>query len=106
MNPDERNIASFIKHTLIGKKFPGIKLLQQSFKDTLSQFKDDEKILLDAKGEKITQANLPQNPVFIIGDDKGFSEHHFPENLNKISIGSKSYLASHCIAFLNIYMDR
>ncbi len=105
MNIDERNVASFIKHTLAGRKFPGIRLLEQGFQDILSQFKEEDKIFLDASGEKITEMKLPENPVFIIGDDKGYGDYSLPESVKKANIGSKSYIASHCIAFLNIYLD-
>jgi len=105
MNPDERNIASFIKYILEGRKFPGITLKEKSFEEIISQFNIQDIYFLDSKGKKLTEKKLKPNPVFILGDNKGYEDYKIPEQAIKINIGSKSYLTSHCIAYLNIYMD-
>ena len=105
MRPDERNISSFFKHLLEGKIFPGIKLNEMSFEELLKKEKCEEMFILDKEGidiTKYTHGHLIQGSVFVLGDDVGLSNDY---GLKKISIGPNSYLASHCISFLNMYLD-
>ena len=106
MNPDERNISSFMNYVLEGRKFPGITLEEKTFEGIIKQFENSRSIyFLDSRGKKATSEKPKSNPVFILGDNKGYGDYKIPENAEKISIGSKSYLTSHCISYLNIYLD-
>ena len=108
MRPDERNIASFFKHMLNGKKYPGIFLEEMSFYDLLKKFKSELIFILDKQGKDLSNYSRGhlESDVFVLGDDLGLKE--FPENefaFKKLKIGPESYLTSHCISFLNIYLD-
>ena len=107
MNPDERNIASFIKHVLEGRKFQGIRLVEKTFEQKIKEEQNEGKelVFLDATGEDIQKQEIGKEVAFVLGDDKGYGDYEIPNKAKKISIGSKSYLASHCISYLNIYLD-
>ncbi len=107
MNPDERNLSSFIKYSLEGRKFPGITLIEKSFEQKLKEELDEGKglIFLDSTGEDIQKQEIRKEAVFVLGDDKGYGAYEIPKEAKKVKIGSKSYLTSHCISYLNIYLD-
>lgn len=105
MRPDERNIASFFKHIQEGKLFPGIKLENKKFEELINELKNEHTFVLDADGIDLStyaHGQIIENSTFILGDDVGLSKDF---GFKAIKIGSKSYLASHCISFLNIYLD-
>ncbi|NYZ79802.1 hypothetical protein H0N95_00960 [Candidatus Micrarchaeota archaeon] len=102
MNPDERNIASFFKHIQEGKSFPGISLHGVGFDDVMREFEKSKKYVLDIKGKSVDKAKFAKDAVFILGDDVGLMKD---VDADKISLGPKSYLTSHCITVLNVRLD-
>jgi tRNA (pseudouridine54-N1)-methyltransferase len=72
-------------------------------------FQDKELFILDPKGEDIRKVIIPDNSVFILGDHKGLP----PKDLKRlkkictpITIGKRTYFASHTIAIVNNELDR
>ncbi len=103
MRPDERSIAGFIKHLLEGKKYPGIKLYESSFEELVENQEHKKVFLLDLKGKPIEEEKELKDSLFILGDDKGINLNFGAE---KLSLGPKSYLTSHCIVVINNYLDK
>lgn len=102
MNPDERNIASFFKYLQEGKTFPGISLHGIGFEDVMKEFVGRKKYALDINGKKVADIKLSKDAVFVLGDNIGLTKD---VDADKISLGPKSYLTSHCIAILNVRLD-
>jgi tRNA (pseudouridine54-N1)-methyltransferase len=103
MNPDERNVGSFFRYLLEGRKFPGIELSEESFIGVVEKFKDSDVYVMDINGKPMNVVKFRENPVFILGDDIGVTEKVKGE---KITLGPKSYLTSHCIVIIQNYFDR
>ncbi len=74
--------------------------------------KTDNVIVLDEQGTDITEAQIRQHTQnsFIIGDHRGFdvsTERILKEyELPRISLGTMSYLSSHCIGTIISYFER
>lgn len=103
MNPDERSIAGFFSKLAEGRKYPGITLTDQGLDEVLSGFDKGSVYYLDRKGKSLEDADITNDAVFVIGDDVGLV---VPQGARTASLGPRSYLASHCIAVLNNYLDR
>lgn len=112
VSPDERSIIGWADKVLHGRDNPGIRAEEKSFQQLVKEKAEEGKalFLLHEKGEDIAEAELPEESVFILGDHIGLpkAEERFAlrYKARKISLGSKPYLASHCISFINITMDR
>ncbi len=113
VSPDERSIALWINKILGGKRNPGMKLESKSFQELIKEKVDEGKniFVLHEKGTDV-QKIPPEdfvNSVFVVGDHIGLPEKEEAFVLRygkKISIGPNSYLASQCITYLNIFLDR
>jgi tRNA (pseudouridine54-N1)-methyltransferase len=66
--------------------------------------------ILDEKGQAISDVELKEDSVFILGDHLGMprTEEEFVARFEheKISLGSISYLASQCITMLHYELDK
>ena len=100
MGPDERNISSFIKHTLDGRSFPGLEINGQKISDLI---KGKKAYVLDVSGNDIREAGLDDNACYVLGDDAGLT---VKVKGDKISLGPKVILTSHAIAIINNELDR
>lgn len=114
----KKNVAKVLKKMLYkykrGEKrevFPGFwvekKPLLSVIDELISQGK--EVFILDRSGEDIRQAALPENPVFLVGDHEGLPSKDLKrlrKIAKKISIGPRTYFASHTIAIVNNELDR
>lgn len=105
VSPDERSIGLWINKILSGKSNPGMTLRNMSLGELIKEKINEGKnvFVLHEGGEDITSVNDFGNPVFVVGDNIGL-----PDNIDgkKISIGPTPYLASQCITFINIFLDR
>ena len=105
VSPDERAIGLWINKILSGKSNPGMALRDMSFDELIEEKISEGKsiFVLHEGGEDITSVNDFSNPVFVVGDNIGL-----PDGISgrKISIGPTPYLASQCITFINIFLDR
>ena len=99
MRPDERNIGGFIKGIMNGKRYPGICLEEQSFDDVLKKY--PQRYSMDIGGTPLGAAEI-REAVFVLGDDEGLPE----SGGEKISVGPRSYLTSHCIVAINNHLDK
>ena len=101
---------NIIRKTLTGKPHPGITSNKTSFEALLKAKAENHKIyVLEEDGKNITQAELPHNPVFVLGDHVGLPKKAETFALRygeKISLGKQPYLAASCINIVNYLLDQ
>ncbi len=119
LNPDERSTASLIRNALIKKleedreirSSPGIFVSRNDLKGLMEDLsKDSNFIYLREGGTDVREYEFPENPCFILGDDRDPTEeeeeilgnYHF----DKISLGPVSLHANHCMVVVHNEMDR
>ena len=56
---------------------------------------------LDIIGQAITNTEINEDSLFVLGDDEGLN----PPHTQTMRLGTKSYLTSHCITILNHHLD-
>lgn len=114
----KKNIEGVIKRMLYKYKpnkknevYPGYWIEKKGFLELAEELhnKGKQLLVLDPKGEDIRDVNIEENPVFIIGDHRGIPKKEY-KRLEKIStpvtIGKKTYFASHTIAVVQNELDR
>ena len=117
VSPDERNIAIFIRKALermregeTVESTPGIFVERMHFEALLWRYKERELYMLDENGIPFEQVRIGEKPFFFLGDnmdlEKEEKELLEEYGATSISLGSASYLSSHCITVLNWLMDR
>ena len=113
ISPDERNIAIIIRKALENlqeyevESTPGVFVSRKDFKDFLEDYNGRNIYVLRENGKKFDTVKIEKDPVFIIGDHKGFMPEHekILEGFPGISLGGKRYLSSHCIVIVNYLLD-
>ncbi len=116
VSPDERNIASWVNKALqanFDREWKpvqeGISVARKNLQNLAKELSGSFYILSE-KGKDVREVELEKDPVFFFGDHSGLPEKDeiFLERLGakKISIGPKTYLASHCISVVNNELDR
>ena len=120
LNPDERSTAKLIMKALKtgenlrgpGKEvevYPGLYVSKRTFEDVIRlTLKNSALYYLHEEGRPITDVPFPSNVAFVLGDHRGLSQEDeaFLTGLaERVSVGRKSYLASHVVAYVNIFLD-
>ncbi len=120
LNPDERSTARLIVKALKaggglrepGKEvevYPGLYVSNRTFEDVVRlTLKNSAIYYLHEEGRPITDIRFSQNVAFVLGDHKGLSpeDEAFLDGIaERVSVGRKSYLASHVVAYINIFLD-
>jgi len=120
LNPDERSTAKLLMKVLRageslkepGKElevYPGLYISNKTFEDVVRlTLKDSTLYYLHEDGKPIEEVPFRGNVAFILGDHEGLSveDERFLEGIaEKVSVGRKSYLASHVVAYVNIFLD-
>lgn len=113
VNPDEKNIATWISKVLKGEsENPGIHVEEKSFQDVIKSFAAEGRkfCILHEKGADISRVEFGAGPVFVLGDHIGLppKDEKFVKRFDHelVSVGPRSYLASQCISYINIELDR
>jgi len=115
VSPDERSISLFLKKALermdsMEETSPGIFAYRRSFKEVVEENEDKKFYLLDEKGEPIDEVKFEGTPFFFLGDNRDLTDEEkkflVERGARTISLGSISYLSSHCIAVVNWWLDR
>ncbi len=117
VQPDERNITIFLKKAIerfdeekVTQTTPGIFSSRKTFDKMIDDNKDCDFYILCEDGEDISKVDISENAFFALGDKEDLDEDEIgileKYGAKKISLGKTPYLTSHCIGFLNIYMDR
>ncbi|NJE06071.1 tRNA (pseudouridine(54)-N(1))-methyltransferase TrmY [Thermococcus sp. M36] len=120
LNPDELSTAKLIVKALkAGERLrepskelevlPGIYVSNLTFEDVIRRtLKGSELYYLHEEGKPIGKANFGKNVAFVLGDHKGLGredEAFLSGVAERVSVGPKSYLASHVVSFMNITLD-
>lgn len=115
---NKKNVAGILKRMLYkyreGEKkevYPGFWIEKKGFLEFVGELaKQGRNIyVLDPDGEDIRTAKIKENPVFILGDHRGLPNKEFKrlKGLCKpVSIGKRTYFASHTIAVVHNELDR
>jgi len=114
----KKDIAGLIKRILFKYKkdkkteaYHGMFIEKKALIPLINELEDRNIYLLDKKGEDISKVELKENPIFIIGDNEGIPKKvkkYILRNMdvNPISIGPKTYFASHVIVIINNELDK
>ncbi len=101
---------SIIKKVISGKLHPGISINKTSFEALLKAKAETDPIyVLEEGGKDISNTELSENCVFVLGDHVGLPKKAEAFALRygeKISLGKQPYLATSCITILNYILDR
>jgi tRNA (pseudouridine54-N1)-methyltransferase len=118
LNPDERSTASLIRNALLKKtdkkevrSSPGVYVSRRSFFDVISSLKEISSIVyLKEDGTDTRSFRFPEDPTFILGDDKDLTAEEEQAVLvcdpSKISLGPLSLHADHCMIVVLNELDR
>lgn len=119
LNPDERSTASLIRNALLKKaqdgeflkSSPGVYLTNMSFFDVLDHLSEKgEFVYLKEDGEDCREYRFPENPIFVLGDNRDLTEEEenalLAKNPGKINIGPISLHADHCMIVVHNELDR
>jgi len=120
INPDEISLAKIIIKALkVGEGIkepakeypvlPGVYVSNLRFEDIIRRtIKNSALYYLHEEGKPIERVNFKGNVAFVLGDHKGLTKEDeaLLEGIaEKVSVGKKSYLTSHVIAYVNIFLD-
>ncbi|PIN90746.1 hypothetical protein COU60_00175 [Candidatus Pacearchaeota archaeon CG10_big_fil_rev_8_21_14_0_10_34_76] len=115
---NKSNVENIIKRMLYKHKpgeknevFPGYWIEKKGFLEVVKELyaKDRNIYILDDKGQDLREVNIEKNPIFILGDHIGLPSKEFKrlkQMCTPVSIGKKTYFASHTIAVVNNEIDR
>ena len=107
---DEETWKEILKNVLSGKSHPGITIDKSSFEALLKAKANESPIyVLEEGGKDIFEADIRENPVFVLGDHKGLPKKVKGFALRygeKVSLGKQLYLAASCIGIVNYLLDR
>jgi len=114
----KKDMANLIKKMLFkykeGEKtevWKGFFVERKNLNEVLSELEEQGKTLylLDADGEDLNEAEIDKNPVFILGDHKGFPDKELKrlkKRCKTISLGKTVYFASQVVTIVNHELDR
>jgi tRNA (pseudouridine54-N1)-methyltransferase len=107
---DQKTWEQILKKVLSGKPHPGISTEKTSFEALLKAKANKTTIyVLEESGKDISEVEINENPVFVLGDHVGLPKKVEGFALRygeKVSLGKQSYLAALCITVLNYLLDR
>jgi tRNA (pseudouridine54-N1)-methyltransferase len=99
-----------LKKTIQNKAHPGVTKDKTSFEALLKTKAQTQKIyVLEEDGKDISQVELGENSLFILGDHVGLPKKAESFALRfgeKISLGKTPYLAASCITIINYTLDQ
>ena len=98
-----------LQKIIAGKPHPGISMDKSSFEALLKTEAQRRKVyVLEEGGKDITEIELEENAVFVLGDHVGLPKKAETFALRygeKISLGKQPYLAASCITIINYLFD-
>ena len=117
LNPDERSTASLIRNALLkrldsgeSRSSPGVYISRRSFSDVMRDLKDTSIVYLKEDGTDVREFTLPDEPTFVLGDDKDLTEEEerivMERVPSKICLGPLSMHADHCMIVVLNEADR
>ena len=119
LNPDERSTASLIRNALLKKipeghevqSSPGVYVSKMSFADVIEALSRKWNfVYLKEDGTDVRDFQFPEDPIFVLGDNKDLTEEEeqclLAKGPAKISVGPISLHADHCMILVQNEMDR
>ena len=119
LNPDERSTSSLIRNALLKKlsgneevrSSPGVYVSRRSFFDVVDDLRTISSLIyLKEDGTDTAEFVFPEDPTFILGDDKDLTPEEEEAVMacgpSKISLGPLSLHADHCLIVVHNAMDR
>ncbi len=115
---NKKDVGKIIKTMLYkyqqGEKrevFPGYWIEKKGLLELVKELRKEGRrlFLLDEKGEDIRKVNISDSPVFILGDHQGLPAKELKRLKTlciPVSLGRKTYFASHSVAIVNNELDR
>jgi tRNA (pseudouridine54-N1)-methyltransferase len=107
---DQQTWTQILRKILSAKPHPGISLSKNSFETLLKdKAKTSQIYVLEEGGKHISQIEIGDKPVFILGDHVGLpknAERFALRYGTKVSLGKTPYLAASCITILNYLLDK
>ena len=117
---NKKDISKIIKKMLYKYKpnaknqvFPGYWIEKKPLLELIKELLKQEKTIyiLDKDGEDIRDIEIPENPVFLLGDHEGLPKmdkelKRYKDRITKVSIGKRTYFASQTVAIVNNELDR
>ena len=109
---DQRTWQRIFRKVLGGQSHPGIARDKASFEALLKAkagFSQTAIYVLEEGGRNISEVEVSENVLFILGDHVGLPktvENFALRYGQKISLGKQQYLAASCITILNYLIDR
>lgn len=99
-----------LRKVIAGKPHPGIRVDKSSFEALIKAETQARKVyVLEEGGKDITETELSEEAVFVLGDHVGLPKKAETFALRygeKISLGKQPYLAASCITIINYLLDR
>jgi tRNA (pseudouridine54-N1)-methyltransferase len=91
--------------------FPGFWIEKKNLMELVKELNKKERnvYILDPDGEDVREADIKENPIFILGDHKGLPDkelRRLKTMCTPISIGKRTYFASQTVAVINNEIDR
>jgi len=108
---DQQTWQDILRNVLAGGTHPGVVADRTSFEAVLKMLADGPQTViyvLEEKGRDVSEIELEENTVFVLGDHIGLPktvEKFALRYAEKISLGKQPYLAASCITVLNYLMD-
>jgi tRNA (pseudouridine54-N1)-methyltransferase len=118
LNPDERTTAALFKKALALQpsgaawlqSTPGIAVSKMKLDAVLDRLKGRDLVLLEEGGQDVAAWKPGPNPVFVLGDDKGFTDAEIAAvrkaGAAQISIGPLAVHADQAITIIQNALDR
>lgn len=113
----KKDVGNLLKKVLYKYKpgartevLPGCFIEKKSFLKVIEELSEQGKeiFLLDKKGESIRKAKIPDESVFVVGDQNGFPKKELKrlkKTVKTISVGPKVYFASQVATLINNELD-
>ena len=113
----KKDVGSLIKKLLykyrVGEKtevLQGCFVEKKSFLKVIEELtgEGNEVFILDKKGESLREVEIPEDCVFVLGDQEGLPKKEIKrlkKSLTPVSVGPKLYFASQTVAVVNNELD-
>lgn len=118
LNPDERTTAALFKKALAlqptGASWlqstPGMAVSKMKLDGVLERLKGRDLVLLEEGGQDLTAWKPGTNPVFVLGDDKGFTDLEMAAvrkaGAQQVSVAPLAVHADQAITIVHNHLDR
>ncbi len=107
---DMETWQQILKKVIARKPHPGIRTDKTGFENLLKKQAETNQIyVLEEGGKNLSEVELAENCVFILGDHVGLPKKAETFALRfgeKISLGKQPYLAASCITIINYTLDQ